>query len=51
VLVAAASVPEPSSLTLCGVAALIGLGVALRRRSVVRSAGSLLLDRSRVLKK
>jgi hypothetical protein len=51
VLVAAASVPEPSSLTLCGVAALIGLGVALRHRSVVRSAGRLLLDRSRVLKK
>jgi PEP-CTERM motif len=51
VVIAAASVPEPSSLTLCGVAALIGLGVVLRRRSVVRSAGRLLLDRSRVLKK
>lgn len=51
VLVAAASVPEPSSLTLCGVAALITLGVALRRRSGVRSAGKLLLDRSRLHKK
>jgi hypothetical protein len=51
VLVAAASVPEPSSLTLCGVAALIGLGVALRHRSGVRSAGRLLLDRSRLHKK
>src|SRR5208337_3757399 len=46
--VAAASVPEPSSLTLCGVAALISLGVALRRRSGVRSAGKLLSDRSRL---
>jgi len=44
-------VPEPSSLTLCGVAALISLGVALRRRSGVRSAGKLLSDRSRLLKK
>ncbi|MGA7500430.1 MAG: hypothetical protein WBX00_27165 [Isosphaeraceae bacterium] len=51
VLVAAASVPEPSSLTLCGVAALISLGVALRHRSGVRSAGRLLLDRSRLHKK
>jgi hypothetical protein len=51
VLVAASSVPEPSSLTLCGVAALIGLGVALRHRSGVRSAGRLLLDRSRLHKK
>jgi len=50
-LVAAASVPEPSSLTLCGVAALISLGVALRHRSGVRSAGRLLLDRSRLHKK
>jgi len=51
VVIAAASVPEPSSLTLCGVAALISLGVALRRRSGVRSPGRLLLDRSRLLKK
>jgi hypothetical protein len=51
VVIAAASVPEPSSLTLCGVAALISLGVALRRRSGVRSTGRLLLDRSRLLKK
>jgi len=51
VLIAAASVPDPSSLTLCGVAALINLGVALWRRSGVRSAGKLLSDRSRLLKK
>ena len=51
VLIAAASVPEPSSLTLGGVAALISLGVALRHRSGVRSVGRLLLDRSRLLKK
>ncbi len=51
VVIAAASVPDPSSLTLCGVAALINLGVALRRRSGVRSAGKLLSDRSRLLKK
>ncbi|MGA8351939.1 MAG: hypothetical protein WB773_29385, partial [Isosphaeraceae bacterium] len=50
VVIAAASVPEPSSLTLCGVAALI-LGVALRYRSGVRSAGRLPLDRSRLHKK
>jgi hypothetical protein len=50
VMIAAASVPEPSSLTLGGVAALI-LGVALRYRSRDRSAGRLLLDRSRLLKK
>jgi len=50
VVIAAASVPEPSSLTLGGVAALI-LGVALRYRSRDRSAGRLLLDRSRLLKK
>ncbi len=42
VLVAVASVPEPSSLLLGGVAALIGLGVASRRRNAVRSAGRLL---------
>lgn len=51
VVIAAVSVPEPSSLTLCGVAALIILGVALRHRSSVRSAGRLPLDRSRLLKK
>jgi len=51
VLVQAAAVPEPSSLALCGVAALISLGVALRHRSGVRSAGRLLLDRSRLHKK
>lgn len=50
VVIAAASVPEPSSLTLGGVAALI-LGVALRYRSGVRSAGRLPLDRSRLHKK
>ena len=51
VVIAAAPVPEPSSLTLCGVAAQIILGVALRHRSGVRSAGTLPLDRSRLLKK
>jgi hypothetical protein len=51
VVIAAASVPEPSSLTLGGVAALISLGVALRHRSRDRSAGRLPLDRSRLLKK
>ena len=50
VVIAAASVPEPSSLTLGGVAALI-LGVALRHRSRDRSAGRLPLDRSRLHKK
>ena len=50
VVIAAASVPEPSSLTLGGVVALI-LGVALRYRSGVRSAGRLPLDRSRLHKK
>ena len=50
VVIAAASVPKPSSLTLCGIAALI-LGVALRYRSGVRSAGRLPLDRSRLHKK
>jgi len=50
VMIAAASVPEPSSLTLGGVVALI-LGVALRYRSGVRSAGRLPLDRSRLHKK
>ncbi len=50
VMIAAAAVPEPSLLTLCGVAALI-LGVALRYRSGVRSAGRLPLDRSRLHKK
>ncbi|MGZ3387703.1 MAG: PEP-CTERM sorting domain-containing protein [Isosphaeraceae bacterium] len=49
-MIAAASVPEPSSLTLGGVAALI-LEVALRYRSGVRSAGRLPLDRSRLHKK
>jgi hypothetical protein len=51
VLIAVTSVPEPSSLILGGVAALISLGVALRRRRGVRSAGILLLDRSRLHKK
>jgi len=35
VLIQVAAVPEPSSLTLCGIAALICLGVALRHRSGV----------------
>ena len=51
VLIASASVPEPSSLTLGGIAALISLGVALRRRNGVRCVGKLLWDRSRLLKK
>jgi hypothetical protein len=45
------AVPEPSSLVLGGIAALIGLGVALGRRCGVRSAGRLLSDRSRLHKK
>lgn len=36
------AVPEPSSLVLGGVAALISLGLALRRRNGVRSAGRVL---------
>ena len=44
VLIASASVPEPSSLTLGGIAALISLGVALRRRNGVRCVGKLLWD-------
>jgi len=51
VLIAAASVPEPQSLVLGGVAALLGLVVALSRRSANQSAADrLLLDRSRLPK-
>jgi hypothetical protein len=51
VLIAAASVPEPQSLVLGGIAALLGLGVALSRRSANQSAADrLLLDRSRLPK-
>ena len=50
-MIAAASVPEPSSLTLGGGVAALILGVALRYRSGVRSAGRLPLDRSRLHKK
>jgi len=51
VLVQVALVPEPSSLILSGVAALISLGAALRRRRGVRSTGRLLPERSRLHKK
>ncbi len=51
VMVLVAAVPEPSSLVLGGMAALIGLGVALRCRRGDSFACKLLQDRSPLLKK
>lgn len=51
VLVATAAVPEPASLTLGGLAALIGLGAAVIGRARSRTRRKLLSDPSRVLKK
>ncbi len=51
VLVATAAVPEPSSLVLGGLAALIGFGAAAVGRRRAQTAGRLLSDSSQVLKK
>ena len=51
VLVATSAVPEPASLTLGGLAALVGLAAGLVRRGRIPTAGRVLSDRSPLPKK